>query len=196
MTDVFKCKKSGTTCCAPKSRIHEVQMMHRNDTYPQFVGLQQQQQIPQYLPNNYQQPQNYQQIPPNNYAPIPNPYQPIAAQPINNNYHPISSQNNYNSQPQSVPQQPIQQAPIISNNYPVPAQNYPNSNLNANVYQPNVVIGNSGVNLSPAYSTPGMSTLLIFPTSLAVSTEKSTFFFWLVRHFGRIKINQPNDYQH
>lgn len=155
MTDVFKCKKSGTTCCAPKSRIHEVQMMHRNDTYPQFVGPQQHQQIPQYLPNNYQ-PQNYQPLSPNNYAPIPNPYQQIPGQPINN-YQPIPpQQQNYISQQQPVPQQSIQQiqqAPIISNNYPVPPQNYPNPN----VYQPNVVIGNPSANLSPAYSTPGMS---------------------------------------
>lgn len=163
MTDVFKCRKSGTTCCAPKSRIHEVQMMHRNDTYPQFVGPQQQQQIPQYLPNNYQL-QNYQPIPPNNYAPIPNPYQlPIPGQPINN-YQPLPSQNNYIPQPQPVPQQSIQQiqqAPIISNNYPVPPQNYPNPN--ANVYQSNVVNGNPSVNLSPAYSTPGTNFSFNFP---------------------------------
>lgn len=188
MTDVFKCKKSGTTCCAPKSRIHEVQMMHRNDTYPLFVGPQQQQQIPQYLPNNYQsqnyQPQNYQPIPPNNYAPIPNPYQPIPAQPINN-YQPIPSQNNYVSQSQPVPQQPIQQiqqAPIISNNYPGPPQNYPNPN--SNVYQPNVVIGNPSVNLSPAYSTPGMSILYFSHYSFLLNSffifpaekQKYTFF--------------------
>lgn len=34
MTDLFKCKKSGTTCCAPKSRIQELQgLISRNDTH-------------------------------------------------------------------------------------------------------------------------------------------------------------------
>lgn len=80
MTDLFKCKKSGTTCCAPKSRIHEVQgmLMHRNDTsFPVFVNPQNQQQIPQYLPNSNYAP-NYQPLPPqNNYVPVPNVYQQL-----------------------------------------------------------------------------------------------------------------------
>lgn len=34
MTDLFKCKKSGHTCCAPKSRIQEIQgLLARNDTH-------------------------------------------------------------------------------------------------------------------------------------------------------------------
>ncbi|KAI5645902.1 trypsin domain-containing protein [Phthorimaea operculella] len=35
MTDVFKCKKAGTQCCAPKSKIQEVVgIKDKNDTYP------------------------------------------------------------------------------------------------------------------------------------------------------------------
>ncbi|XP_026331581.1 protein masquerade isoform X2 [Hyposmocoma kahamanoa] len=35
MTDVFKCKKIGTQCCAPKSKIQEVLgIKERNETYP------------------------------------------------------------------------------------------------------------------------------------------------------------------
>ncbi|KAI8437293.1 hypothetical protein MSG28_011665 [Choristoneura fumiferana] len=35
MTDVFKCKKAGTQCCAPKSKVLEVSgVRERNDTYP------------------------------------------------------------------------------------------------------------------------------------------------------------------
>lgn len=55
MTDLFKCKKSGTQCCAPKTRILEVQgtMMSRNDTIPAFVNQQQVAQAgPQYMANN------------------------------------------------------------------------------------------------------------------------------------------------
>lgn len=61
MTELFKCKKSGTICCAPKSRIQEVQgMMVRNDTFPVFVNPQQQHhQPPQYMPNNYPINNNY-----------------------------------------------------------------------------------------------------------------------------------------
>lgn len=32
MTDLFKCKRSGQTCCAPKSKIPEKQFQTRNDT--------------------------------------------------------------------------------------------------------------------------------------------------------------------
>lgn len=54
MTELFKCKKSGTICCAPKSRIQEVQgMIVRNDSFPVFVNPQQQHhQVPQFMPNN------------------------------------------------------------------------------------------------------------------------------------------------
>lgn len=69
MTDLFKCKKSGTTCCAPKSRILEVQgtMMSRNDTIPSFVSQQQPaQSVPQYMANN-----NYPPVP--QVGPVPPP---------------------------------------------------------------------------------------------------------------------------
>lgn len=33
MTDLFKCKKQGTQCCAPKSKVQEYQL-RRNDTMP------------------------------------------------------------------------------------------------------------------------------------------------------------------
>lgn len=117
MTDIFKCKKSGTICCAPKSRIHEMQMMHRNDTFPQYIGPQ----APQY-PNPYPG-QNYQ-IPPNTYPQIQNPYQPVAP-----NY-PVPA-NAYYAQPQPQPQPQLQPVPqpqqIIPQQaiYPVAPQNYP-----------------------------------------------------------------------
>lgn len=162
MTELFKCKKSGTICCAPKSRIHEVQgMMHRNDSFPVFVNPQTQQQIPQYLPNN-NYPNGYQQIPPNAYAPIPNAYQPLPPQASIPNNYPIPPANNYITQPQQVPQQPI-----ITNNYvhQVPQLNYAPVPPN-NVYPQNVVITNPhvnpNVNLAPAYSTPGKSIQFFF----------------------------------
>ncbi|XP_045779573.1 protein masquerade [Maniola jurtina] len=34
MTDVFKCRKAGTQCCAPKSKVLEAIGVNRNDTYP------------------------------------------------------------------------------------------------------------------------------------------------------------------
>ncbi|KAJ0172035.1 hypothetical protein K1T71_012008 [Dendrolimus kikuchii] len=36
MTDVFKCKKAGTQCCAPKSKVQEIlgTRIDRNDSYP------------------------------------------------------------------------------------------------------------------------------------------------------------------
>lgn len=155
MTDLFKCKKSGTICCAPKSRIHEVQgLMHRNDTsFPVFVNPQTQQQIPQYLPNNNVYPNGYQAIPPNVYAPIPNAYQPLPPQASIPNNYPIPPATNYITQPQQVPQQAI----ITSNYVPVAPQNYAPVPPN-NVYPQNVVI-NPNVNLAPAYSTPGNLTL-------------------------------------
>lgn len=72
MTDLFKCKKSGTICCAPKSRILEVQgtMMSRNDTIPAFVNQQQPaQSVPQYMATK------------NSYAPVlqSGPLPPIAS---------------------------------------------------------------------------------------------------------------------
>lgn len=67
MTDMFKCKKSGTTCCAPKSKIQEVQAIqanNRNQTYQYNPN-----QGPM-NPNNNYPPQQYY----NNYPPPPNHY--------------------------------------------------------------------------------------------------------------------------
>lgn len=132
MTDLFKCKKGGQTCCAPKSRIHEVQsMMIRNESAPLFVNPQQtQHQVPQYMPNNYVNNQNYMHNYPNNYYPPNNNYQnpPHIYSP--NNYAPAPPQ-----PPQLQPQQPL-------NNYP---NNYP-----AN-YAPNPITGG----IPPTYTTPG-----------------------------------------
>lgn len=105
---MFKCKKSGTQCCAPKSKIQEHLDKHnRNNTYV-------------YNPNqgpvnpNYPHPQqyynsnnnnNYPNIPPNNYPPPPppNPY------PVNPSYPPIPP-NNYPAPPNiyepTIPPQP------------------------------------------------------------------------------------------
>lgn len=86
MTDMFKCKKSGTQCCAPKTKIQEQLDRHnRNHTYP-------------YNPNlgpinpNYPHPQQYyNNYPPPaaNYPPPPNSY-PAPA----NNY-PVPPSSNY-----------------------------------------------------------------------------------------------------
>lgn len=79
MTELFKCKKSGTQCCAPKTKIQEQLDRHnRNHTYPYNPNL-----GPvnpnyphpnQYYNNNYPPPpppqsQNYPSNPPNNYPP-------------------------------------------------------------------------------------------------------------------------------
>lgn len=155
MTDLFKCsKKSGTTCCAPKSRIHEVQaMMVRNESVPVFVNPQQsQQQIPQYMANNYpnNSPNNYvhnyqgNYYPPNNYPNPPNVYPNLPNSYANppNNYPQPPQQNNYPPPPIPPPQQ---------NNY-INAQNtYPVN------YGPNANTGAGS--LSPQYTTPGISIL-------------------------------------
>lgn len=166
MTNLFKCKKDGTECCAPKSKILEYQgLVNRNDSFPVFVNSQPQQHIPQYLPNypnNY--PNNYQQIPQNAYAPVPNPYQPIPPQALPPqqsipNTYAVAPATNYITQPQPVPQQLPQQS-IAQNAYaPIPPQNYAPIPPNALQYSPNAVPNNvvSHVNLSPAYSTPGIA---------------------------------------
>lgn len=98
MTDVFKCAKSGTKCCAPKTRIQEVQANSRNDTiypfnnqlpHPPLQGPLNPQQIPQPLPpfqgHPSNQPQyNFGAIPPHNanYPPPP-PQQQQPQQQIN-----------------------------------------------------------------------------------------------------------------
>ncbi|KAJ6636469.1 Protein masquerade [Pseudolycoriella hygida] len=62
MTDLFKCKKSGTQCCAPKTRIQEVQ--GRNETLPGFVNQPVQQNVPQYMANNIYANPNPSPLPP------------------------------------------------------------------------------------------------------------------------------------
>lgn len=100
MTELFKCKKSGTQCCAPKTKIQEQLDRHnRNQTYPYNPNLgpvnpnyphPQQYYNNNYPPpppnsypsspsnNNYQAvpPNNYQPAPPNNYPPPPHVYEP------------------------------------------------------------------------------------------------------------------------
>ncbi|XP_058821596.1 protein masquerade [Topomyia yanbarensis] len=88
MTDLFKCKKSGTQCCAPKSRIQEVQMavgkIKPNDTgiYPPPP-----QNIAQPYPvQPHQVPIPQQQPPPPSYGPpVPNNY----PGPVSNNIYEI-----------------------------------------------------------------------------------------------------------
>lgn len=86
MTDLFKCKKSGTQCCAPKTKIQEQLDKHnRNHTYPYSPNLgpvNPNYPHPQQYYNNYPPPpppanNGYPSIPPNNYAPVaPNNYPP------------------------------------------------------------------------------------------------------------------------
>ncbi|XP_059611234.1 protein masquerade [Phlebotomus argentipes] len=62
LTDLFKCKKSGTQCCAPKSRIQEVQnALARNETAAMYNNGQQPAYPPPYgaatpMPPNYPVP--------------------------------------------------------------------------------------------------------------------------------------------
>lgn len=99
MTELFKCKKSGTQCCAPKTKIQEQLDKHNrshNQTYP-------------YNPNlgpvnpNYPHPQQYYN---NNYPPPPP------------NNHPSSPSNNY------PPVPPNNYPPAPPNNYPPPPHVY------------------------------------------------------------------------
>lgn len=158
MTDLFKCKKSGLTCCAPKSRILEIQgIMMRNDTYPNYNPHQ----IPPYQPNVNYPPYQAPQIVPNNYP----QYQPIQPQ--------ASLPNNYQLPPNAYVQQPQQlpQPAIVGSNYvaghgnvvvhpqPPPPQPQPQPVYPQNIYPQNMVgsVQNvPNINLAPAYSTPGM----------------------------------------
>lgn len=101
MTDLFKCKKSGTQCCAPKTKIQEQLDKHnRNHTYQYNPNLgpvnpnyphQQQQYYNNYPPppppppanNGYPSipPNNYAPVPPNNYPPPPHVYEPTIPPP-------------------------------------------------------------------------------------------------------------------
>ncbi|KAL1461117.1 hypothetical protein WDU94_013048 [Cyamophila willieti] len=74
MTEIFKCKKSGTQCCAPKSVIREVMDQKngvtRNDTFTNhYRPYSPQQQQPPPLP-----PPKYESLPPSKYEPSPAAY--------------------------------------------------------------------------------------------------------------------------
>ncbi len=101
MTDIFKCKKSGTQCCAPKTKIQEhMDRLHRqNHTY-------------HYNPNvgpinpNYPHPPQYYST--NNYPPPPQNYPPPHV------YEPTISPN-LQQQPSSINYevvQPTSQKPL------------------------------------------------------------------------------------
>lgn len=81
MTDLFKCKKSGTQCCAPKSKIQEQLDRHnRNYTYPYNPNVgpinPNYPPPPQYY-NNYPQPSPIH----GNYPPPPHVYEPTIQPP-------------------------------------------------------------------------------------------------------------------
>lgn len=83
MTDLFKCKKSGQSCCTSKAKIQEVQgLLSRNDTQ---IPQQNMQYPPQ--PSNYQP--NLQQQQPG--QPGPQPGQP-GLNSMNNVYAPQAAQ--------------------------------------------------------------------------------------------------------
>lgn len=97
MTDLFKCKKSGTQCCAPKTKIQEQMDKHNrnhNHTYPYNPNLgpinPNYPHPQQYYPNNYPPPMpnyppppasNYPPPPANNYPVPPNVYEPTIPPP-------------------------------------------------------------------------------------------------------------------
>jgi plasma kallikrein len=92
ITDLFKCKKSGTQCCAPKSRIQEQLDRHNryNHTYPYNPNLGP-------LNPNYPHPGYYTNYPPPPPPPNYHPnYQPQPPQPP-----PPNAPNNYLQQQQS-----------------------------------------------------------------------------------------------
>ncbi|XP_039149313.1 protein masquerade isoform X2 [Drosophila simulans] len=96
MTDLFRCKRSGQICCAPKSKILEKQQFQtRNDTAyypappPPPIGPPQAYppQTPPYSYMNNPPPQG----PPPQMAPHhPNPYQPPPPAPNYGDYYPVS----------------------------------------------------------------------------------------------------------
>lgn len=96
MTDLFRCKRSGQICCAPKSKILEKQQFQtRNDTAyypappPPPIGPPQAYppQTPPYSYMNNPPPQG----PPPQMAPHhPNPYQPPPPAPNYADYYPVS----------------------------------------------------------------------------------------------------------
>lgn len=104
MTDLFKCKKSGTTCCAPKARVQEIQsMITRNDSFPIFTN-------PQAPQQSYPQPQFQQQ--PGQYNPYPlNPLTAITA-----GLPPPLTTNGKSFSPQSIHNSPLTPSSVRNNN--------------------------------------------------------------------------------
>lgn len=109
MTDMFKCKKSGTQCCAPKTKIQEQLDRHnRNHTYPYNPALGP-------INPNYPHPQQYY----NNYPPPPANYPqpsypaPAGNYPVPPPSYPAPPGNNYPPPPHVYdPTPPPQQTPI------------------------------------------------------------------------------------
>ncbi|XP_017127995.1 protein masquerade isoform X1 [Drosophila elegans] len=98
MTDMFRCKRSGQSCCAPKSKILEKQQFQtRNDTAyypappPPPIGPPQAY-PPQSPPYSYMNNPQQQGPPPQMAAHHPNPYQPGPPPPAPNygDYYPVS----------------------------------------------------------------------------------------------------------
>lgn len=97
MTELFKCKKSGTQCCAPKTKIQELldRTQNKNYTYPYNPNLgpvnpnyphpnpyyNTNYPPPPPPPNNYpvNPPNTYAPAAPNNYPPPPHVYEPTLA---------------------------------------------------------------------------------------------------------------------
>uniref|UniRef100_A0A1A9UG58 Peptidase S1 domain-containing protein n=1 Tax=Glossina austeni TaxID=7395 RepID=A0A1A9UG58_GLOAU len=92
MTDLFKCKRSGQTCCAPKSKILEKQQFQtRNDSYIHYP-----------LPPPPAPPLGVQQYPPQSgYPPPPPPYMPTQPASMHHHYAPPPPM-----PPIQMPQQP------------------------------------------------------------------------------------------
>ncbi|XP_036672047.3 protein masquerade [Drosophila suzukii] len=111
MTDMFRCKRSGQICCAPKSKILEKQQFQtRNDTAyypappPPPIGP------PQAYPPQ-SPPYSYMNNPPPQGPPPPqqmaphhqNPYQPPPPAPNYGDYYPVSGPAGLPPQPQTTP---------------------------------------------------------------------------------------------
>nr|XP_036672047.1 protein masquerade [Drosophila suzukii] len=110
MTDMFRCKRSGQICCAPKSKILEKQQFQtRNDTAyypappPPPIGPPQAY-PPQTPPYSYMNNPPPQGPPPPQMAPHhQNPYQPPPPAPNYGDYYPVSGPAGLPPQPQTTP---------------------------------------------------------------------------------------------
>lgn len=86
MTDLFKCKRSGQTCCAPKSKIMEKQQFQtRNDTSSAYVHYP----LPPPPPPPALTPVGIQAYPPSAYPPpLPPSYLAAQAAQMHSHYPP------------------------------------------------------------------------------------------------------------